>query len=238
MPSSSATTLFDALPGLCAICHGWGRGRLCSDCVVRFAAPVPRCRRCAIRLPAAATVCGDCLQRPPPFEQAVAALDYDTPWSTLITRFKFHAALDLAPVFVQRLQHAVEAAAAPRPHWLLPAPLSAARLRERGYNQAWELARRLGRRLGVAGDAQLLLRVRDTPHQLDLPLARRAANVRDAFAVEPRRRGELEGREVAVIDDVLTTGETAAEMARVLLHAGARRVQVWVLARTPRPDGA
>jgi len=126
--------------------------------------------------------------------------------------------------------------AAPRPQLLLPAPLSPQRLRERGYNQAWELARRLGRQLRLHCDASLLLRVRDTAHQLDLPPERRAANVRDAFAVEPRRRAELDGREVALIDDVLTTGATAAEMTRVLLAAGATRVSVWVLARTPRPD--
>ena len=119
---------------------------------------------------------------------------------------------------------------------LLPVPLSGKRLRERGYNQAWELARRLGRALHCPADARLLLRVKDSPHQLALPPAQRAANVRGAFAVEPRRISELRGREVALIDDVMTTGATAAEIVRVLLQAGAARVQVWVLARTPRPE--
>jgi predicted amidophosphoribosyltransferase len=77
--------------------------------------------------------------------------------------------------------------------------------------------------------------VRDTPHQLALPPDARAGNVRDAFAVEPRRRAELRGRTVAVVDDVMTTASTAAELARVFRQAGAARVEAWVVARTPRP---
>lgn len=230
--------LLDALPGQCAVCHGWGRGRLCGDCLARHAAPKPRCRRCAIALPAGQPLCGRCLSEPPPFDRALAAVDYAPPWDGLIARHKFHEALDLSALFARRLADAVRAADVPPPDWLLPAPLAAARLRERGYNQAWEVARRLGRALGLRTDARLLQRVRDTAHQLDLPLERRAANVRDAFAVDARRAAELEGCEVALVDDVLTTGATAAEMARALRRAGAAGVQVWVLARTPRraPD--
>jgi ComF family protein len=120
------------------------------------------------------------------------------------------------------------------PALLLPMPLSPARLRERGYNQAWELARRLGAALQVPADAGLLLRLKDTPHQTSLAVANRAANVRGAFAVEPLRRTELQGRDVTLVDDVLTTGASAAEATRALLQAGAARVQVWVVARTPR----
>ena len=117
-------------------------------------------------------------------------------------------------------------------------PLAAERLRERGYNQAWELARRLGAALGCAADARLLLRIRNTPHQTTLALSARAANVQGAFAVEPRRLAEVRGRELTLVDDVMTTGASAAEATRVLLQAGAARVQVWVVARTPRPGSA
>ena len=86
-----------------------------------------------------------------------------------------------------------------------------------------------------ASDARLLLRMKDTPHQLALPPDKRAANVRGVFALEPRRRHVLCGRSIAVLDDVMTTGATAAEIAATLLQAGARSVQIWVLARTPRP---
>jgi predicted amidophosphoribosyltransferase len=90
----------------------------------------------------------------------------------------------------------------------------------------------------IAQDANLLLRVKDTPHQLALAPAARAGNVRGAFAIEPRRRDELRGRRIALVDDVVTTGATAAEAARTLLQAGAAAVDVWALARTPRPDAA
>jgi ComF family protein len=150
-----------------------------------------------------------------------------------VRRFKFEGALDLAGVLAERVLDAVRSSEAARPDWLLPVPLAAERLRERGYNQAWELVRRVARRLPCACDARLLLRMKDTPHQLALPPERRAANVRGAFAIEPRRRHEIAGRSVAVLDDVMTTGATAGEIAATLMQAGARSVQVWVLARTP-----
>ena len=224
------------LPSLCAVCRGWGLQRVCADCIERFAPERPRCRRCALQVPAGIAVCGACLTDPPPFARALAALDYAHPWDGLITHFKFHAALDLAPALTRRLLDAFGHSAAPAPALLLPLPLSAARLRERGYNPAWELARRIGDALHCASDARLLLRVKDTPHQLAFPPPQRAANVRGAFAVEPRRRAELRGRSVTLVDDVMTTGATAAEAARVLLQAGASEVDVWVVARTPRDD--
>ncbi len=180
-------------------------------------------------------VCGRCLRSPPGHELAIAALDYEAPWDSVITRFKFHAGLDLGAALVDRLHEAVQAAAPPPPGLILPVPVSAGRLRERGYNQAWELARQLARRLGEAACADLLVRVRDTPPQLSLPLEQRLANVRDAFAVNPLRLAELQGRDITLVDDVMTTGATAEEITRVLRSAGAARVQVWALARTPAP---
>jgi ComF family protein len=220
-------------PSQCAVCRAWQSQRVCAACQHRFAPPAPRCRRCALRVPGNAGLCGQCLRQPPPFEHAVAAFDYDYPWDGLLAAFKFRNALDLASPLAEQLGHAVEAHAAPRPVLLLPTPLAPARLRERGHNQAWEIARRLSQRLAVPADASLLLRIKDTPHQLSLPQASRAANVHGAFAVEPTRRSELRGKKVAVVDDVMTTGATAAEMARTLLQAGAASVAVWVLARTP-----
>jgi len=222
------------LPSLCAVCRGWGTQRVCAACVERFAAHRLRCQRCALQVPEGVRLCGACLSDPPPFERTLAAVDYDHPWDGLITHFKFHAALELAPALTQRLLAAFERDDAPAPTLLLPVPLSPERLRERGYNQAWELARRLGRALRCEADARLLLRVKDTPHQLAFPPEQRAGNVHAAFAVEPRRLADVRGRHVTVVDDVMTTGATAGEIARVLLQAGASEVAVWVVARTPR----
>ncbi len=207
--------------------------RVCGDCVQRFAAPVPRCRRCALQVPVGMEVCGACLTDPPPYARTLAAVDYDHPWDGLITHFKFHGALDLATALAERMLAASGGLSAPA--LLVPIPLSDARLRERGYNQAWELTKRLGTTLHCRVDATLLLRVKDTPHQLVFPPDQRAGNVRAAFAVEPRQRVELQGRTVTLVDDVMTTGATVAEAARTLLQGGASEVHVWVIARTPRP---
>lgn len=233
---SSFATL--RLPSLCALCHGWGEQRVCSDCLKRWAAPRARCARCAIDVPAATPICGACLLAPPPYTGAVAAFDYAPPWDALIARFKFSAALDIAPALTRQLLSAIRASGAspPLPDLLLPVPLSDQRLRERGYNQAWVIARHLGKELDCPSDPHLLLRTLDTPHQLALAPDARAANVRGAFAVEPLRLSALRGKSVAVVDDVLTTGATATEVSRTLLQAGAASVHIWVLARTPRPD--
>ena len=223
-------------PSLCAVCEGWGLGRVCADCRQRFAPIVPRCRHCALQVPAGIETCGECLASPPPFDAAFARVDYAYPWDRLIPAFKFHAALDLAPLVVEAMVEAgVDGAAETRESLVVPVPLSDVRLRERGFNQAWELGRRLAPRIGGRAEPSLLLRLRDTPHQIALPPGERAGNVRGAFAIEPRRRSEIRGRTVALVDDVMTTGSTAAEIAHVLRHAGAARIEVWVVARTPRP---
>lgn len=227
----SIASMLAALPGQCCLCRDWGRGALCAGCRALLTARA-RCLRCAVGAPAGQALCGACLREPPPFERTVAALDYAAPWDGLIRDFKFHGRAELAPLLAALLRDALTAA--PPPDIVLPAPLSHERLRERGFNQSWEIARRLG----PPADAGLLLRIRDTPHQADLPLERRVANVRGAFAVEPLRRHQLAGRNVALVDDVLTSGATAAEMARTLLDAGAARVHLWVLARTPPPGSA
>ena len=91
------------LPSLCAICHGWGVQRVCTPCVQRYGAPLPRCRRCALQVAPGVAWCGACLVEPPPYTRALAAVDYGYPWDGLITHFKFHAALDLAPALAQRM---------------------------------------------------------------------------------------------------------------------------------------
>jgi ComF family protein len=221
-----------AWPSQCGICDGWGWSRLCDLCIARHAAPRHRCSHCALPLVAPVPVCGRCLVEPPPWDGALAALDYAPPWDGVITRFKFHEALDLAGSLAGRLFDAWQASGRERAHLLLPAPVSRERLRQRGYNQTWELTRRLAARLGVPNPPDLLLRVRDGPPQLSLPPDERAKNVRDAFAIEPLRLKELHGQNVTLVDDVMTTGATAAEVTRVLRRAGAARVDVWALART------
>lgn len=216
------------------MCRQWGRGALCADCVARYAAPQPRCERCGLRMGLPAPACGACLREPPPVQRTVCVADYDHPWDALIAAFKFHGRPELARTLAARLARAVDDAGAARPDLVLPVPLSPRRLAERGYNQAWELARRVAAELGLPADAALLQRpLEHEVHQAELSRAERLRNLQGAFMVDPRRRATLEGRHVALVDDVMTTGATLHQAAWALQRAGAASVQAWVLARTP-----
>ena len=169
-------------------------------------------------------------------------MPYAFPWDRLVVRLKFQAQPELAGLLATVMQKALAAPrtgpALPPVQCVLPVPLSPARLAERGYNQAWELARRLAAGQGLPARADLLLRLRDTPHQVGLPRAERVRNLRDAMWVDARA-GSVAGQHLALVDDVLTTGGTATAASLALQAAGAASVQVWVLARTPAPgDGA
>jgi len=180
-----------------------------------------------------AELCGVCLRAPPPFDRALAAVDYAAPWDHLIGALKFGQSLDLIGCFADLLLDACRREDPPPPGLMLPVPLGANRLRERGFNPSWEIARRCSRSMGIQADATILLRTRETQRQMALPRERRLANVRGAFAVDPSAYARLRGQSVALVDDVMTTQATASEATRVLLESGARSVQVWVLARTP-----
>jgi len=223
-----------ALPGLCVVCRDWSRRSPCELCLQRFAPLRPRCATCARTMPLAVPRCGECMRQMSAFERCVTGADYAAPWDELIAGFKFHRKTELAAVLCELLWRSVDAAGtAPRPELLVPVPLSHERLRERGYNQAWELARRLARRLRLPARANVLQRSRDTRHQIGMSRVEREHNLRDAFWIEPAQRVRLQGAHVALIDDVLTTGATAHAAALALTRAGAARVDVWVVARTP-----
>jgi len=226
--------------GQCTVCRAWSHQTICEHCLALYARPQPRCWTCAARLPLALMgrpqpQCGRCLVDAPPLDRAVAALDYRFPWDGLLQHFKYHQALELRESLLERLNSALSAADVDEPDWLLPVPLSAQRLRERGYNQAHELAKALARRRRLRCEPEMLLRVRHNERQAGLKLEQRAANVRGVFAVDPLRARQLRGTNVALLDDVMTSGATLFELARVLLHAGAMSVQAWVVARTPEP---
>jgi ComF family protein len=221
--------------GQCALCRSWDTQAVCNSCVTRFAPARPRCRRCGLRTGTTVPLCGACLADPPPFDACSVGCDYDFPWDRLIADFKFHGRVELAAPLARLLLDAVRRDAGTLPQWVLPVPLASQRLAERGYNQAWELARRVARGLGCRADACLLDRPLAGAHQAELGLAQRLKNLRGAFVPNPGRRVSLHGRHVAVVDDVMTSGATLREAAAALRRAGATRVDAWVLARTPAP---
>lgn len=178
--------------------------------------------------------CGKCLADPPAFDATIVAADYALPLDQLVLQLKFGGRLALAPWFAHLLRDAVLARpGCVLPELLCPVPLGPRRLVERGFNQALEIARPLGRSLGIPLQARLAVRAVDTLAQSGVAPRERRRNMRGAFAVEPEMMAQLEGRHVGVVDDVMTSGSTLDELADTLKQAGAARVTNLVFARTP-----
>lgn len=221
-----------ALPQRCELCAAAsGPQLLCNGCLRSLPRLGPTCPVCALPT-GAGEVCGHCLASPPPFDATVAAFTYAFPVDRLLHAFKYHGRLALAEwganaILSERARHS----AAYLPDRLVALPLAPERQRERGYNQAFEVARAIGQALRLPLLRKGVNRVRAALPQTALPWNERARNVRDAFTCDL----DLAGLNVAVIDDVMTTGASLAELAGTLRKAGAARVQNWVVARTLPP---
>lgn len=221
------------MPAQCELCGGLGQeGRnVCVACRNDMPALGPACRQCAVPLPAAG-LCGICQRHPRPFVAATAAFLYQPPLDSLIQRLKFPGDLRLARLLGELMAEGLCAQfVTPLDvDVMLPVPLHAARLRERGFNQALELARPLARCLNLPLDTRCAERVRATVPQSGLPAKLRRRNIKGAFRVT----AAVAGRRIAVVDDVMTTGHTVSEFAATLRRAGAVSVTVWLCARVPR----
>lgn len=213
------------LPQDCFLCAAPASDSLlCPSCVASLPRLAPeRCPVCALPTPGA-NRCGACLKQAPHFDATQAVFRYEFPLDRLIQSLKYAHRLAGADF----LGRALAALSVPlRPDLILPVPLAPARLAERGFNQALELARPLARLLGVPLEISRVHRRRDTAPQASLPWKERKQNIRHAFECEI----DLTGRTVLVIDDVMTTGATLDELARTLKAHGAARVENCVLAR-------
>jgi ComF family protein len=231
--------ILEKLPGQCLVCRRWQRSSLCATCLDLWRHPVARCLRCAIDQPddAATDVCQLCEDQSPEFDRTITAVHYTAPWSPLLARLKFQQGTALARPLGDLLAQAVK----PRVggvSLVLPMPLSRQRLTERGYNQSWLLARHVARQLKLEARHDLLARTIHTERLMAMSAEERQQQIRDAF--EPTRQGlrTLPGKDIALVDDVMTTGATLNAAARTLLDAGARSVSAWVVARTPSPSSA
>ena len=240
MLSNHATTILNgcmrfaqrAWPLSCVLCGAGARhthrdagaGRFCGPCEASLLrVSQARCSRCALPL-ASGTTCGACSHQPPAYDDVNVAFAYAFPLDALIQRYKYGPDLALAPVLAALLAPV----AASGVEMLIPMPLSQQRLRERGFNQAYELARHLGREIGLPVLAHAARKVTETTPQAALPWHERAGNVRGVFVCDMN----LAGKHVAIVDDVMTTGATLNELAKNAKRAGAARVSGWVLART------
>lgn len=216
-------------PDHCQLCDAPATEGLCPSC--REDLPYNRhaCIQCGLPLPQPLeVVCGNCQQKPPPVDRSWIPFLYAAPLDRLIGQFKFSEQLPRGRLLSRLLEQQLPAAL-PMPELLIPVPLHPDRLRQRGYNQALELAKPLARRLGIPIDHRSCQRTVQTRPQHALQKQQRARNLRGAFRIiRP-----LAARHVALVDDVVTTGNTVNELARQLKRAGVVQVDVWAVARTP-----
>jgi ComF family protein len=205
---------------------------LCRDCATDLPRNEPACRSCAEPLPAATSgepsICGACLADPPPFCGSFVPFLYAYPLDRLVRGLKFRNELACGRILGQLFANYVLARADPLPEAIVPVPLAVRRYRQRGYNQASELALAIRRVTGIAITSDVASRQRETAEQAGLDRKARRRNVNAAFAA----RAPLRARHVAILDDVVTTGSTVHELATVLRQAGAEQIEVWAIART------
>lgn len=213
---------------LCAAASG--RRSLCPRCettLPRLAGPL--CPLCAQPLSGGSQLpCGECLRHPPPWQATLAAWRYGFPLDRLIQALKYHHNFGVIEPLVEPL--AQLAAARPLPDALLAMPLHRVRQRSRGYNQSLLIARALSYRLGVPLLHHACRRTRDTRPQAGLTPAERGRNLRHAFVCNTRAHG----LNIAIVDDIMTSGASLAQLSGALSHCGAQRIECWVLARALR----
>ena len=192
----------------------------------------PLCDRCGIPVPPPSSLCSPCATRPPAYDRARSLGLYLAGWGQLnplaraVRALKFHGQLAVA----RSLGRAMASLASAEPGAVVvPVPLHVDRLRERGYDQAALLARELARATGLPLAVRALRRIQPTPAQTALDAAARRSNLRGAFASSER----APARTIVLVDDVLTTGATVDACARALRRAGAARVVVVTVGRTP-----
>lgn len=217
------------LPRHCLLCGAAvTRAALCAACDAELPRlPQSRCQVCALPIHGG-DICGACLDHPPRFDRVSAVFAYSFPLDALIHAFKYGGNLAIGSVLGQALGNTI----AERADVIVPMPLAPERLRQRGFNQAYEIARSVGRMTGIPIAAYICRKVMETQPQAALPWKERAKNVRGAFVCD----GDLADKHVAVVDDVMTTGATLNELARNLKRAGAAQVSGWVVARALKHD--
>jgi ComF family protein len=220
----------------CVLCHrpGASSADLCNLCERDLLLNTDYCRICAQPLAentGQSRVCGGCVRKQPLFDASFVPYRYAYPLDRMIQRLKYGNDLSsgrvLGQCFYQRL---IVTRTARLPEALLPVPLGIQRFRKRGYNQAIELARHVATRSGIPLRMDIVARIRETQEQASLPREERRKNVKGAFAlIKP-----LAYAHIAILDDVVTTGTTVNEIARVLRRAGAETIEVWAIARAGR----
>ncbi len=220
-------------PTPCLLCHRLTEYHsICEACSQSLPKLGPHCPRCAMPSPDG-HYCGHCLTKPPIRHASVSLFRYDYPATKLITQFKFHHQIHLCHYLGEQLAQHITTLNRPLPQQLIPIPLHAMRIRQRGYNQAAELTKVLSKQLQISMNQHCLSRTKATQPQTSLAYKERKHNLNAAFRC--KMRPEVE--HIALIDDVLTSGHTADAAAAVLIEQGIKTIELWTIARTIRHYG-
>lgn len=221
------------LPQPCLLCGQASNCRLCSECeqsLPRLDLHPWRCAQCSLPLGAHATLCGHCLRMPPRFTQCAIPYSYSHPLDFLIHQFKYRRQLASGKQLAQLLIRHCEPL--PRPDLLVPVPMHWRKRWQRGFNQSELLARPLAKSLDIPL-VQALERRHHGHSQKGLGRQERMGNLRQAFSIAPKHLTQIQNAHIALVDDVVTTTATARCLSELLINAGAARVDIWALARTP-----
>ncbi len=185
--------------------------------------PSSSCPQCG--LASDGNICGRCISSPPDFDATQAVFLYAYPINAMMQRYKYGSMLNLSQTFGQLLSEKILLKSV---DLVIPMPMHPARIKERGFNQAHEIAKVLTKNHAEKLDYKSVIRQKLTPPQASLPLKERVKNIKGAFKVE----AHLTGKRIAIVDDVMTTGASLNELAKMLKRAGASHVECWVVART------
>lgn len=219
------------LPPTCILCGdpGFDSQDICTACFDDMQKNIHCCYRCAETFETAnraPQLCGHCLSKSPAFDETYAPYLHQGTIRHLIATLKFNRQYKNARILAYLLATHIRKTAE-LPDLIIPVPLHTQRFKERGFNQSTEIAKTIAKRLNIPTDTEYCIRQRNTRHQIDLPAKERHKNIKNAFAVIK----QIDAQHIAILDDVMTTGSTVNELAKVLKKAGVTRVDVWVCAR-------
>jgi len=212
----------------CVLCGAGCHDLVCTGCDGDFPRLNGVCGRCG--LPSRASTCIACVLKPPRWDFLVVPFSFAYPVDKIVHAFKYQGSVFWASWLAREMVRRGLAMNIPLPEAFIPVPAHGSRLSERGFNQAVELARGMGRELHIPVITDAVARIGSHAPQVGLSAANRVKNMRGAFTANARRAFPL--HRVAIVDDILTTGATARELAGVLQRMGANQIQVWVVART------
>jgi len=221
------------LPYTCPVCNAISSERICTSCTQSLPTIKAQCQQCGLPLypnesDTGKLYCGRCLSKRPYFDRCISPFHYKPPINQLITDLKFHQKLYYANLLGHLLLEKIKQQNTPLPECIIPVPLHSKRLRQRGFNQALEIARPIARILSLPLEPFYCQRIIATSPQMQQNRQARQNNIKNAFKINQ----PVSYQHIAIVDDVMTTGSTVNELARKFRQCGVEQIQIWSVARS------